>query len=70
LIQKINCNNTVKNHLLTIYNNYNNIIFGRENVIDVTKSGKSQASIYIKLLKDNNLIEPVTNHGKGKYKFK
>ena len=70
LINKIECQNNVKNHLLTIHDKLSNTIFGRGDVIEVTNSGKSQASIYIKLLKDNNLIEPVTGHGKGKYKFK
>lgn len=70
LINKINCQNNVKTHLLKIYNKLGNTVFGRSNVIEVTSSGKSQASIYIKLLKDSNLIEPVTGHGKGKYKFK
>ena len=70
LIRNINCKNNIKNRLLTIYTKLNNKIFGRSDVMKVTYSGKSQASIYIKLLKFNKIIEPVAGYGKGKYKFK
>lgn len=70
LINKINCQTNVKKHLLTIYNKLGTTIFGRGDVIKVTSSGKTQASIYIKILKDNSLITSVTGYGKGKYKFK
>lgn len=70
LIRNIDCKNNIKNRLLTIYTKLNNKIFGRSDVMKVTYSGKSQASIYIKLLKSNKIIEPVAGYGKGKYKFK
>ena len=70
LIRNIDCKNNIKNRLLTVYTKLNNKIFGRSDVMKVTYSGKSQASIYIKLLKSNKIIEPVIGYGKGKYKFK
>ena len=70
LINKLNCKNNVKNHLLTIYNKFGDSIFGRGDIIEATLSSKSQASIYIKLLKDGNLIKPISGCRKGKYKFK
>lgn len=70
LINKLNCKNNVKNHLLTIYNKFGDLIFVRGDIIEATLSSKSQASIYIKLLKDGNLIKPISGCGKGKYKFK
>ena len=70
LINKINCQNNIKKQLHIIYCKLNNTIFSRNDVIEVTGSKKTQASIYIKFLKDNNIIDVVTGHGKGKYKFK
>ena len=70
LINIINCQTNVKKHLLTIYNKLGTTIFGRGDVIKVTSSGKTRASIYIKILKDTSLITSVTGYGKGKYKFK
>ena len=70
LINIIDCSNNIKTNLLIIYKKLGYTIYSRSDVIKVTFSGKSQASLYIKLLKDNGLIEPVIGYGKGKYKFK
>ena len=43
--------------------------FGRTIVEDITGLKPSGASKLIKLLVDSEVIEPVTGHGKGKYRF-
>ena len=43
--------------------------FGRTFVEDITGLKPSGASKLIKLLVDSEVIEPVTGHGKGKYRF-
>lgn len=43
--------------------------FGRTIVVEITGLKPSGASKLIKLLVDSGVIEPVTGHGKGKYRF-
>ena len=43
--------------------------FGRTVVESITGLKASGASKLIKLLRDCNVIEPVSGHGKGKYRF-
>lgn len=45
------------------------MIFGRSVVEQVTGLGSSRASEIIKLLFEEEMIEPVRGHGKGKYRF-
>lgn len=44
--------------------------FGRADVMDVTGLKSSRASELLKNLLEKGVIEPVTGHGKGKYRFK
>ena len=56
---------------VALENNYfKDEVFGNINIQEQLVVNKNTATSYIKILTDNNLIEPVTGHGKGKYKFK
>ena len=58
-------------HIVTIYDSYGeNRIFGRMQVEKVTGLKPARASQLLKFLADNNIIESVQGHGKGKYRFK
>ena len=58
-------------HIVTIYDTYgDNQIFGRIQVESVTGLKPARASQLIKILLENNFIEVVRGHGKGKYRFK
>ncbi len=58
-------------HIVTIYDSYgDNQIFGRIQVESVTGLKPARASQLIKTMVDNNFVEPVQGHGKGKYRFK
>ena len=58
-------------HIVTIYDTYReNQIFGRTQVVEVTGLKPARASQLLKFLVDNNIIEVVQGHGKGKYRFK
>lgn len=45
-------------------------IFGRSDVMQVIDIKSSRASDLLKEMVEHNVIEPVTGHGKGKYRFK
>jgi len=58
------------NHAIRIFSQYGKEgCFGRTNVEQITGLKSSAASNLIKLMKDSNLITPVTGQGKGKYRF-
>ena len=44
-------------------------IFGRSDVINVIEIKPSRASDLLKDMAEHGIIEPVTGHGKGKYRF-
>lgn len=44
-------------------------VFGRADVQKITKLGYTRASELIKALANANIIETVSGHGKGKYRF-
>lgn len=70
IIDDLKVKQDVKNNLKTPYNYFKNEIFGNINIQEQLEVNKNTATSYIKILVNNNLIEPITNHGKGKYKFK
>lgn len=45
-------------------------VFGRSEIVDCAGLAPSSAGKFLRKLKDNDIIEPVTGQGKGKYKFK
>lgn len=71
----VHCNHKLKDktvdHIMAIYDVCGeNRIFGRKQVEEVTGLKPARASQLIKILVDNNMIEAVQGHGKGKYRFK
>ena len=44
-------------------------VFGRSDVIDIIGIQPSRASEFLKQLRDLGIIEPVSGHGKGRYRF-
>lgn len=58
------------NHTVEIFSECGqDVCFGRTIVENITGLKSSGASKLIKLLRDSNVIIPVTGHGKGKYRF-
>lgn len=58
-------------HIFALYDECgSDKIFGRKIVENVTGLKTSRASELLKILLDNNIIQPVKGYGKGKYKFK
>ena len=70
IVDELKLKQDVKNNLKTLYNYFKDEVFGNINIQEQLVVNKNTATSYIKILIDNNLIEPVTGHGKGKYKFK
>ena len=58
------------NILKLLFDTFKKEVFGNIDLQILLKISKNTATSYIKLLKENDLIEPVSGHGKGKYKFK
>mgnify|MGYP003371481275 FL=1 len=59
-----------KQNILKIYRHFGfDIIFARADVMKVTGITATPATALMKKLKEAELIEPVRNHGRGKYKF-
>ena len=57
-------------HIQNMYNSFGaNDVFGRSDVQKITDLGTSRASDLLKDLLNARIIEVVTGHGKGKYKF-
>ena len=69
-IDEIIKNKTI-NHVLALYNECGKVdIFGRTVVEKITGLKSTRASEIIKIMLENDIIEPVQGHGKGKYQFK
>ena len=71
----LNSNETINiktvSHIMTLYEKCGKEnFFGRTTVEEVTGVKSSRASQIIKLLLENEMIEAVQGHGKGKYRFK
>lgn len=59
-----------KEHIMTLYEEYGTSdFFGRSDIERVTSLKSTRASELLKLMLDNDIIEPVKGHGKGKYRF-
>lgn len=59
------------NHILKLHEVFlEQTIFGRSNVMDVIDIKPSRASELLKEMVEHGVIEPVSGHGKGKYRFK
>lgn len=60
-----------KEYIKSLYDKFNfDSVFGRKEVMEVTKLKTSRASEIIKEMLVHELIEKVEGYGKGKYKFR
>ena len=60
-----------KEYIKNLYDKFNfDSVFGRKEVMEVTKLKTSRASEIIKAMLVHELIEKVEGYGKGKYKFR
>ena len=58
-------------HILKLREEFSDdAIFGRSDVMRIIDIKSSRASELLNEMAENEIIEPVTGHGKGKYKFK
>lgn len=58
-------------HILKLCEVFSNQkIFGRSDVMEVIGIRPSRASEFLKELTEYGIIEPVSGHGKGKYRFR
>ena len=58
-------------HIEILFDEYGyNRVFGRSDVMDLVGLKRSAVSKLISKLLETGIIEPVTGHGKGRYKFK
>ena len=63
------CFNT-KEKIMQLYQHFgNDLFFSRADVMRITGITSSPAGDLINKMKNAHLIEPVTGHGKGKYRF-
>ncbi|MCI8275611.1 MAG: cell filamentation protein [Lachnospiraceae bacterium] len=59
------------NHILKLRKAFpDQTIFGRSDVMEIIEIKPSRASELLKEMKDRGVIEPVSGHGKGKYRFR
>ncbi len=63
------CSKRVKQNIVLAYNTIGDGTFSRVDVMEITKLSDTSSGDLLKRMRDNNLIEPVSGHGKGKYKF-
>lgn len=70
IIKNLSIRNDIKERLSIIYEQFNNDIFSSSSIVELINCSRSSSDNYIKVLRANNLIEPVRGSGKGKYKFK
>lgn len=62
-------NKTIQN-ILKIYNKYGFVqYFGRSDIVNLLELKPAMVSRLLKILLDNNIIEPIKGYGKGKYCF-
>ena len=60
-----------KEYIKKLYDKFNlDSVFGRKEVMEVTKLKTSRASEIIKEMLVHEIIEKVEGYGKGKYKFR
>lgn len=70
IIKKSTYSLTIKNMLISIYNNFFNTTFGRSDITKLLNISNASGSNYISYLLTLNLIEQSKGKGKGKYHFK
>lgn len=69
VVSNMNCKDRVKVNIRLLYETVGDNIFGRKDIIEIVGLSPAPAGDMIKKMHAANLIEPVSGHGKGKYKF-
>ena len=70
-IRSLKFNKRTVHHIEILFDEYGfNQLFGRSDVMGLIGLKSSAVSNLISKLLEGGIIEPVTGHGKGKYKFK
>ncbi len=69
ILKTMKCQTKTKENIKELYNELDEDIFGRKDIVRILGLSYSVAGDLIDKMKDSNLIEPVTGKGKGKYKF-
>ncbi|MCC8016644.1 MAG: Fic family protein [Clostridiales bacterium] len=70
IFEKANIGVKTKNHILSLYNAFKDeSMFSKADVMKVLGLKSTAAYDLIQKMLSENMIEPVTGHGKGKYKF-
>ena len=70
IIENLDIRSDIKEKLVIIYENFKNDTFSSSSIVELINCSRSSSDNYIKVLRANNLIEPIKGKGKGKYKFK
>lgn len=70
ILEELDFTEHTKQNIITVYNGLkDNIVFGRKDICNETGLGITAAGELLHKLQDAKLIEQVSGHGKGKYKF-
>lgn len=69
IVSNMNCKDRVKVNIRLLYETVGDNIFGRKDIIEIVGLSPAPAGDMIKKMHAANLIESVSGHGKGKYKF-
>ncbi len=71
ILNATNFTKVTKNKIIGIFNQYGaESVIGRSDIVKVTGDSLTAAGKLINKMKEIGLLEPVTGHGKGKYRFK
>ena len=70
IIKNLDIRSDIKEKLVIIYENFKNDTFSSSSIVELINCSRSSSDNYIKVLRANNLIEPIKGKGKGKYRFK
>lgn len=71
ILNATNFTKTTKNKIARIFDKYGgDSIIGRSDIVQITSDSLTATGKLINKMKEVGLIEPVTGHGKGKYRFK
>ena len=70
LIVDYKLNGNLMNNLSLIFDKFNNVeFFGRNEVMTICDIKTSRAGDLLRILKECKVIEPISGHGKGQYRF-
>lgn len=70
-LNELNISSNAKEKIVQLYRNFSHdMMFSRADVMRITGITSSPAGDLINKMKSAHLIEPVTGHGKGKYRFR